>query len=78
MYAQLFLASIDEQGNVTKPFLLPQRNPRKFYRELMDSYNVPDFTKVKVNFDAHEAQRLVNDEFRRQVEPHLQPLSLNI
>ncbi len=78
MYAQLFLASIDEQGNVTKPFLLPQRNPRKFYRELMDSYNVPDFTKVKVNFDAHEAQRLVNNEFRRQVEPHLQPLSLNI
>ncbi len=68
MYAQLFLASIDEQGNVTKPFLLPQRDPRKFYREMMDSYNVPDFTRTKVDFDAHEAHRLVYDEHRTQVK----------
>lgn len=54
MYAQLYLASIDSQGNVTKPFLLPQRNPRTFYREMMHSYNVPDFTKTKVEMDAHE------------------------
>ena len=54
MYAQLYLASIDAQGNVTKPFLLPQRNPLKFYREMMHSYNVPDFTKTKVEIDAHE------------------------
>ncbi len=59
MYAQLYLASIDTQGRVTKPFLLPQRNPRKFYHEMMDSYNVPDFTKSKVVFDAHEAYRQV-------------------
>lgn len=54
MYAQLYLASIDSQGNVTKPFLLPQRNPREFYRRMMHSYNVPDFTKTKVELDAHE------------------------
>ena len=68
MYAQLFLASIDEQGRVSKPFLLPQRNPRRFYRELMDSYNVPDFTHVKVDFDAHEAHRLIFDPNRTQVK----------
>ncbi|MBR2291595.1 MAG: PD40 domain-containing protein [Prevotella sp.] len=67
MYAQLFLASIDEQGKVSKPFLLPQRNPRKFYREMMDSYNVPDFTKTRVDFDAHEAYRQVFDNKREQV-----------
>ncbi|MBQ7420238.1 MAG: PD40 domain-containing protein [Prevotella sp.] len=59
MYAQLYFASIDEQGRVTKPFLLPQRNPKKFYREMFDSYNVPDFTKRKVDFDAREASRQV-------------------
>ena len=59
MYAQLFIASIDSQGRATKPFLLPQRNPRKFYREMMDSYNVPDFTKTHVEFDAKEAHRQV-------------------
>ena len=63
MYAQLFLSTIDGEGRASKPFLLPQRNPRKFYRELMDSYNVPEFTKAKVEFDAHEAYRQVfNDE----------------
>ena len=59
MYAQLFLASIDSLGRATKPFLLPQRNPRKFYREMMDSYNVPDFTKTRVEFDVKEAHRQV-------------------
>ena len=68
MYAQLFMASIDEKGHVSKPFLLPQRNPRKYYMEMMDSYNVPDFTKTKVEFDAHEAYRQVFNNERKQVK----------
>ena len=68
MYTKLYLASIDEQGKVSKPFLLPQRNPRKYYGELMDAYNCPDFTKAKVAFDAHEAYRQVFDNKREQVK----------
>ena len=68
MYTKLYLACIDEQGRVSKPFLLPQRNPRKCYQELMDAYNVPDFTKTKVEFDAHEAYRQVFDNNREQVK----------
>ena len=68
MYARLFLACIDSQGRVSKPFLLPQRNPRKFYGEMMDSYNVPDFTRVKVDFDAREAYRQVFSDERKQVK----------
>jgi len=64
MYAQLFLASIDQQGECTKPFLLPQRNPRKYYRELFDSYNVPDFTSQPVDFDVDEAQQQVENQER--------------
>ena len=67
MYAQLFLASIDERGRASKPFLLPQRNPRKYYRELMDSYNVPEFTRTKVSFDAHDAYRQVFNPERVKV-----------
>ena len=59
MYAQLFLSSIDDDGKATKPFLLPQRNPRKYYFDMMDSFNVPDFTKTKVDFDMKEAHRQV-------------------
>lgn len=68
MYTKLYLACIDEQGRVSKPFLLPQRNPRKYYQQLMDAYNVPDFTKTKVELDAHEAYRQVFDNKREQVK----------
>lgn len=68
MYTKLYLATIDEQGRVSKPFLLPQRHPRKFYREMMDAYNCPDFTKTKVELDAHEAYRQVFENKREHVK----------
>ena len=68
MYTKLYLASIDEQGRVSKPFLLPQRNPKKYYLEMMDAYNCPDFTKTKVDFDAHEAYRQGFDNRRTAVK----------
>ena len=68
MYAQLFLSSINDEGRCTKPFLLPQRNPRKYYAELFDSYNVPDFTSQPVTFDVDEARRQVEDNQRVQVK----------
>ncbi len=68
MYTKLYLATIDEKGQVSKPFLLPQRNPRKYYQEMMDAYNVPDFTKAKVELDAHEAYRQVFENERIQVK----------
>ena len=51
LYSQLFISSIDENGNATKPFLLPQENPLEYYDETLYSFNVPNFTKTKVAFD---------------------------
>ena len=68
MYTKLYLACIDDKGIVSKPFLLPQRNPRKYYREMMDAYNCPDFTRTKVDFDAHEAYRQVFENKREKVK----------
>ena len=59
MYTRLYLAHVGTDGQASKPFLLPQRYPRKYYREMMDAYNVPDFTRVKVALDAREAYRQV-------------------
>ena len=64
MYTKLYLAHIGADGKVSKLFLLPQRNPLKYYRELMDAYNVPEFTSRKVEFDAREAYRQVFREDR--------------
>lgn len=54
-YSRLYLASIDEQGHLSKPFMLPQRHPKEYYAESIYSYNTPDFTKSKVDFDAYNA-----------------------
>lgn len=67
-YNNIFLACIDDKGNITKPFLMPQRNPLKYYNELFDSYNCPEFTKEKVNFDSHEAYRKCMDNQRIQMK----------
>ena len=71
LYARLYISSINSRGEVTKPFLLPQRNPRKYYREMMQSYNVPDFTKTQVKIDAHKFGRklLGNKRTKVSVKP---------
>ncbi len=66
MYTRLYLSSIDDKGHATKPFLLPQKNPWKYYHQLFDAYNTPDFTKVKVQFDAHEAYRQLFNSTERE------------
>ncbi len=68
MYARLYMACIDRNGVVGKPFMLPQRNPREYYAKMFDSYNCPDFTKTAVDFDARETHRQVFSEERVQVK----------
>lgn len=68
MYARLYMACIDSKGKVGKPFMLPQRNPRKYYAKMFDSYNCPDFTKTPVDFDARETHRQVLRDERVQVK----------
>ncbi len=64
LYSQLFITSIDENGKATKPFLLPQEEPLKYYEETLYSFNTPDFTKVKVNFDSSAAIREIEGDQR--------------
>ncbi len=66
-YGRLFFTHIDDEGNASKPFLMPQRNPRKFYDNMFDAYNVPDFTKTKVDFDVREARKLQYSDERVNV-----------
>ncbi|MCR4583005.1 MAG: hypothetical protein K5764_05555 [Prevotella sp.] len=49
LYSRLYFAAIDDSGRVAKPFLLPQRNPKHYYRRLLYSYNTPDFASRPVD-----------------------------
>jgi hypothetical protein len=59
LYTRPYFASIDENGNITKPFMLPQEDPR-FYDVSLFSFNVPEFItgSVKVNFSEFEKRAL--------------------
>lgn len=69
MHSLAYFASIDDDGNATKPFLLPQRNPRQYYRNSFYSYNCPDFTKTKVPFDIRTARKHISSDDRKPVKP---------
>lgn len=58
-FAGLYIAHIDENGEVSKPFLLPQKYPAEYYDELMMSYNCPEFVDEKLNFDYRQATYLL-------------------
>ena len=66
LYVQVYISSIDEEGHCTKPFVLPQKNPRKYYHNTLYSFNVPDFTKAKVEFDTRHVYRDVFSDERVQ------------
>mgnify|MGYP002623692135 CR=1 FL=1 len=55
LYTRLYLSCIDDAGRFSKPFLLPQRNPWRYYNSTLYSFNTPDFTRTRVEFDAYAA-----------------------
>jgi len=59
-FTRLYFTHIDPQGNVSKPFILPQQSPREYYDELFMSYNVPEFVSAPVQWDSHKAAELIN------------------
>ena len=65
LYTRPYFCHVDIDGNVTKAFMLPQRNPRRFYRDRFFSFNVPDFVIGPTRFDGREASRIINDEYRK-------------
>jgi hypothetical protein len=65
LYTRPYFCHVDTDGNVTKAFMLPQRNPRRFYRDRFFSFNVPDFVIGPTRFDGREASRIINDEYRK-------------
>ena len=67
LYTRLYFSSIDEHGKATKPFLLPQRNPKEYYRGLLYSYNTPDFTSRPVKMDAREMGRRLESPKRQSI-----------
>ena len=65
LFTRAYFCHVDTNGVVTKAFMLPQRNPRRFYRDRFLSFNVPEFIIGPTRFDTQQAIRLINDESRK-------------
>ena len=65
LYTRPYFCHVDTAGVVAKAFMLPQRHPRRFYRDRFFSFNVPDFIIAPTHFDGRQASRLINDKSRK-------------
>jgi len=59
LYTRIYLSMLDVQGHATKPFMLPQRNPKDYYTKLLYSFNTPDFTSRPVQSDSRLMSRRI-------------------
>lgn len=53
LHTRLFISHVDDEGRLSKPFLLPQRS-KAHDAMLMKSYNIPEFVKGKVNVNSYD------------------------
>ena len=58
LYTRPYIAHINENGEADKAFLLPQKDPVNYYKELLFSYNIPEFSNApfKLNIPEIEEQ----------------------
>ena len=58
-YGRVYFAYLDQDGQVHKAFVLPQKNPEKDMLNLK-SYNIPDLSTVSMPYDAQSLVKLMD------------------
>jgi hypothetical protein len=61
LFTRLYFGYIDDDGNVKKPFLMPQKNTG-YYDYLLQSYNIPEFTTAKSKMSSFRVSRLAKSD----------------
>ena len=60
-YGKPYFCHIDEDGSLTKPFVLPQKSSR-FYGFNLKSFNVPDLGRTSTGMTVRDARRMFKAE----------------
>lgn len=63
LHSRPYIAHINNEGKFSKPFILPQRDPR-YYDRLLLSYNIPEFIKGKIKLPLKKIEQTT----RKKVE----------
>jgi hypothetical protein len=56
LFTRPYFSHVDQQGHCSKPFLLPQRDPR-FYDAFVKTYNLPEFVRDPVTVTPDDLAR---------------------
>ena len=66
-YGKPYFAYIDENGNVHKPFVLPQRDPY-FYDYTFKSFNIPELLHGKLPFNIYDIDKIFKKGYLESFE----------
>lgn len=61
LYTHAYIAYVDSDGSVRKPFLLPQRDP-DFYDRFMKSFNIPEFITGEVELNSYDIAQFAKED----------------
>lgn len=61
VYGRPYIAHVDSMGQVSRPFVLPQRDPSR-YRTTLKSMNIPELYPHAENYDARVLRRIYFDK----------------
>lgn len=61
LYTRPYIAYVNEKGESSKAFMLPQKNPRKYYDTQMCSYNIPELASSKVKVTPHQFEDVLRN-----------------
>jgi hypothetical protein len=67
LYTRPYFARLDGTGKVSKPFMLPQKDP-DFYLNLPESFNIPEFVSGRVSANPDKIEKLLYKGAPKQVE----------
>lgn len=67
IFTRLYLCHVDQAGRASKPFILPQRNPR-YYDDFLSLYSLPEFMTGPVPTSPRALLDAVRDTRRVQVD----------
>lgn len=59
-YGRPYFCHVDPDGNLTKPFVLPQEDPW-LYENSLKSFNIPDLSDGPVHFDVETVGRMMGE-----------------
>ena len=59
--ARPYMAYVSPTGEVGKPFILPQKDPR-FYEQFVKTFNIPEFSTSEVSFTPGELRKTATSE----------------